>query len=68
MENGRYGKDEIHNKYVDQFEDKFQRLRVGSKYIEISFKHLNEETALSPNSTNLARLPFLILYGGLAFL
>jgi hypothetical protein len=68
MENGRYGKEEIHNKYVDQFEDKFQCLRVGSKYIEISFKHLNEETALSPNSTNLARLPFLILYGGLAFL
>ncbi len=45
MKNDNYNKDEVQNKYVDEFENKFN-LSLGSSktYFEISFKDLNEET------------------------
>ena len=39
MENGKYGKDKLQNKYVDQFEEIFQRLVVGSESFKIALLH-----------------------------
>ena len=46
MENGQYGIDAIHNEYLDQFENKFQLLVIGSPKVlfEIKYGHLKEET------------------------